>query len=147
MIKTTPLKLKDVKKNWYVVDCTDQIIGRVASEVAKILQGKNKPNYAPNLDNGDHVILINTSKIKWTGKKASQKLYRKHTGHLGGLKEKTLDWMMAKNPNVVLEEAVYSMLPKNRMRDVYMAKLHSYAGAEHKHAAQEPVNLDLGKTK
>lgn len=147
MKKTTPLKLKDVKRDWYVIDCTDLIFGRIASEVAKILQGKNKPNYAPNLDNGDHVVLINTSKIKWTGKKGTDKLYRKHTGHLGGLKEKSLEWMMSKNPNVVLEEAVYSMLPKNRMRDVYMAKLHPYAGVEHKHTAQQPVKLELGKSK
>lgn len=146
-MKTTSLKLKDVKRNWYVVDCTDQIIGRVATSVAMILQGKNKPNYAPNLNNGDHVILINTSKIKWTGKKATQKLYRKHTGFMGGLKERNLEWMMGKNPNVVLEEAIYKMLPKTRMRDVYMSNLHSYRDADHKHEAQKPVNLDLGKIK
>ncbi len=147
MMKTTSLKLKDVKRDWYVVDCTDQIIGRVASAVAKIIQGKNKPNYDANLNNGDHVILINTSKIKWTGKKATQKLYRKHTGFLGGLKERTLEWVMSKNPNVVLEQAVYKMLPKTRMRDVYISNLHAYSVAEHKHEAQQPVNLDLGKIK
>lgn len=146
-MKTTSLKLKDVKRNWYVVDCTDQIIGRVATQVAKILQGKNKPNFDFNLNNGDHVILLNTSKIKWTGKKATQKLYRKHTGFLGGLKTKNLEWMVGRNANVVLEQAIYKMLPKTRMRDVYMANLHAYTGAEHKHEAQQPVNLDLGKLK
>lgn len=142
-MKTTSLKLKDVQKNWYVIDCTDQIIGRVSSEVAKRLQGKHKPNYAPNLDNGDHIILINTDKIKWTGRKGLQKVYMKHSGYQGGLKQKTLSWMMSKNPNVVLEESIYKMLPKNRMRDVYMAKLHCFRNAEHKHEAQNPVKIEL----
>jgi large subunit ribosomal protein L13 len=143
MKKTTSLKLKDIKKNWYVIDCTDQIIGRLSSEVAKILQGKNKPNYAPNLNNGDKVILINTAKIKWTGKKGDDKLYRKHTGYLGGLKEKTLKWMMQRNSNVVLQESISKMLPKTRMRDEYMNNLYCYTGTEHKHEAQNPVNYDL----
>jgi large subunit ribosomal protein L13 len=142
-MKTTTLKLKDVDRKWYVIDCTDKIIGRLSTEVAKILQGKNKPNYAPNLNNGDHVILINTSKIKWTGKKSQDKVYRKHTGHLGGLKERTLSWMMSKNSNAVLEHSIYKMLPKNRMRDVYMANLHSYIGTEHKHEAQQPSKLEI----
>jgi large subunit ribosomal protein L13 len=142
-MNTTSLKLKDIDRKWYVVDCTDKIIGRVSSEVAKVLQGKNKPNYAPNLNNGDHIILVNTSKIKWTGKKADSKLYRKHSGHLGGLKEKPLSWMMSKNSNVVLETSIYNMLPKNRMRDVYMANLHCYIGGEHKHEAQQPGKLDI----
>jgi len=142
-MKTTTLKLKDVDRKWYVIDCTDKVIGRLSTEVAKILQGKNKPNYAPNLNNGDHVILINTSKITWTGKKSQDKVYKKHTGHLGGLKERTLGWMMSKNSNAVLEHSIYKMLPKNRMRDVYMANLHSYIGAEHKHEAQTPSKLEI----
>lgn len=146
-MKTTSLKLKDVKPNWYVVDCTDQIIGRLATKVSKIIQGKNKANYAPNLNNGDHVILINTSKIAWTGKKANQKLYRKHSGFLGGLKTKDLEWMVNKNANVVLQEAIYKMLPKTRMRDEYMSNLHTYTGSEHKHSAQKPVNLEIEKIK
>jgi len=143
MKKTTSLKQKDIKRNWYVVDCTDQIIGRLATLVAKIIQGKNKPNYAPNLNNGDKVILINTSKIKWTGKKATDKIYRKHTGYMGGLKERSLEWMLSKNPNTIMELAVYKMLPKNRMRDQYIKNMVCYAGSEHKHEAQNPVNLDL----
>ncbi len=142
-MKTTSLKLKDLDRKWYVIDCTDKIIGRVSTEVATILQGKHKPNYAPNLNNGDSVILINTSKIRWTGNKGTDKIYRKHTGFQGGLKERTLEWMMQKNPNAVLEVSIYKMLPKNRMRDVYMANLHCYTGAEHKHEAQKPVLLEI----
>jgi large subunit ribosomal protein L13 len=142
-MKTTTLKLKDIDRKWYVVDCTDKVIGRLSTEVAKVLQGKNKPNYAPNLNNGDHIILINTSKIKWTGKKAQDKVYRKHTGHLGGLKERTLSWMMGKNSNAVMEHSIYKMLPKNRMRDVYMANLHCYTGEAHKHEAQKPEKLEI----
>lgn len=142
-MKTTTLKAKDVKRNWYVIDCTDKIIGRVSTEVAKVLQGKNKPNYAPNLDNGDSVILINTSKIRWTGKKADQKVYRKHTGFQGGLKERTLSWMANRNPNVILEHSVYKMLPKNRMRDVFMSHLYCYADENHKHEAQNPQKIEI----
>lgn len=145
MTKTTSLKLKDKTNNWVIIDCTDQVIGRISTIVAKVLQGKHKANYAPNLNNGDHVILINTSKIKWTGKKGTDKLYRKHTGYQGGLKTRTLDWMMSKNPNAVLEYSISSMLPKNRMRDVYMANLHAYSGSEHPHEAQQPQVLDLTK--
>lgn len=143
MKKTTSLKLKDVKKNWLVIDCTDQIIGRLSTVVSKIIQGKHKPNYAPNLDNGDKVILINTSKIRWTGKKATDKIYRKHTGFQGGLKERSLEWMLSKNPNTILELSIYKMLPKNRMRDKYITNLYCYAGSEHKHEAQEPKLIDL----
>jgi large subunit ribosomal protein L13 len=143
MAKTTTLKKKDINRNWYIIDCTDKIIGRVSTEVATVLQGKHKPNYAPNLDNGDSVILINTSKIKWTGKKGTDKVYRKHTGYQGGLKEKTLGWLMEKNPNVVLEQSISKMLPKNKMRDVYMSHLYCYSGAEHKHDAQQPKTLEL----
>lgn len=142
-MKTTSLKLKDIAHDWYMIDCTDKIIGRVSTEVAKALQGKNKPNYAPNLDNGSHVILINTDKIKWTGKKADQKIYRKNTGFQGGLKERSLEWMMNRNSVVVLEHSIYKMLPKNRMRDVYMSHLHCYKGSEHKHEAQQPKMLEI----
>jgi large subunit ribosomal protein L13 len=142
-MKTTSLKLKDIKRNWYVVDCTDKVIGRVSTEVAYVLQGKHKVNYAPNLDNGDCVVLLNTSKIRWTGKKASQKVYRKHTGFQGGLKERSLEWMLERNPNVILENSIYKMLPKNKMRDVYMAHLYCYPNEEHKHEAQQPQKLEI----
>jgi large subunit ribosomal protein L13 len=143
-MRTTSLKLKDLDKKWYLIDCTDMIIGRVSTKVATILQGKHKLNYAPNLNNGDHVILINTSKIKWTGnKKGEARLYRRHSGYQGGLKEISLDTMVKKNPNVILEHSISKMLPKNKMRDVYMAQLHCFAGADHKHVAQSPEMLEL----
>ncbi|MFW5720098.1 MAG: 50S ribosomal protein L13 [Candidatus Dojkabacteria bacterium] len=142
-MKTTTLKPKDITRRWYLIDCTDKIIGRVSTEVAKRLQGKYKANYAPNLDAGDHIILINTSKIKWTGEKGSKKLYRKHTGYQGGLKEKNLDEMMRVNPNVVLETSISKMLPKNRMRSVYLNKLHCFSSAEHTHEAQKPQTLEI----
>lgn len=142
-MKTTSLKAKDVKRNWYVVDCTDKVIGRVSTEVAKVLQGKHKSNYAPNLDNGDCVILLNTSKITWTGKKEQDKVYKKHTGFQGGLKERTLGWMINRNPNVVLEHSIYKMLPKNKMRDVYMSHLYCYKDDVHKHEAQQPQTLEI----
>lgn len=144
-MKTTALKKNQIEKKWYIIDCTDQIIGRVSTVVAKIIQGKNKKNYAPNLDCGDKVILINTSKLKWTGKKETDKEFIKHTGYQGGLKVKTLGWMMNKNPNRVIEESIYGMLPKTRMRDVYINNLVCYTGEDHKHEAQNPVKYELGK--
>lgn len=141
--KTTTLKKNDIKRDWYIVDCTDKVIGRVATKVAYILQGKNKSNYAPNLNNGDCVILINTSKLIWTGKKSSQKLYRKHTGYQGGLKEIPLKNMMVINSNVVIEHAISKMLPKTRMRNDYFANLYCYRDNNHKHEAQQPKLLEI----
>lgn len=142
-MKTTTLKKKDLTKDWYIIDCNGIRIGRVASVVAPILQGKNKSNYSPNLNNGDSVVLINTSKIAWTGKKDKQKVYKKHSGFQGGMKEVDLKEMLSKNPNIVLEHAVSLMLPKNRMRDEYMKNLYCYKDAEHKHDAQKPKLIDL----
>ncbi len=143
MKRTTSLKLSDIKRDWYVVDCSGQIIGRIASKVVRIITGKNKPNYAPNLNNGDKVILINTSNVRWTGSKGKTKIYRSHSGYQGGLKERTLEWLMHKNPNVVLRNAIYGMLPKNRMRDKYMTNVYFYAGSSHNHEAQKPKVLDI----
>lgn len=142
-MKTTSLKLKDLNKSWYIIDCTDQIIGRVSTKVSTLLQGKHKSNYATNLNNGDHVILINTGKIKWTGNKGEDRMFRRHSGYQGGLKERSLEWMVEKNPNVILEHSISKMLPKNKMRDVYMAQLHCYAGPEHKHEAQQPDQIEI----
>ena len=142
-MRTTSLKLKDLNKKWYVIDCTDQIIGRVSTKVSTMLQGKHKANYAPNLNNGDSIILINTSKIRWTGNKGEERQYRRHSGYQGGLKEKSLDWMKDKNPNVILQHSISKMLPKNKMRDVYLAQLYCYAGGEHKHEAQQPVTIEI----
>ncbi len=142
-MKTTSLKAKDVMRNWYIIDCTDKVIGRISTEVAMRLMGKRKPNYAPNLDNGDSIILINTSKVRWTGNKEDQKVYKKYTGFQGGLKERTLGWMINRNSNKVLEHSIYKMLPKNRMRDVYMSHLYAYTDSEHKHEAQQPQSLEI----
>lgn len=142
-MKTTSLKLKDLKRNWYVIDCTGAVLGRLASKVSKILQGKHKNNYAANLNNGDKVILINTAKIVFTGNKIKDKLYRKHSGYLGNLKEKNLAWMLKKNPNAVVRHAVYKMLPKNRLRDDYITNLYCYVDENHKHQAQKPIKIDI----
>lgn len=142
-MRTTSLKLKDLNQKWYVIDCADKVIGRVSTKVVSLLQGKHKANYASNLNNGDQVILINTSKIKWTGNKGEERLYRRHSGYQGGLKERSLEWMKEKNPNVILEHSISKMLPKNKMRDVYMAQLHCYTGGEHKHAAQQPELIEI----
>lgn len=146
-MKTTSLKLKDLVVNWYIVDCTGLILGRLASVVAKILQGKNKSNYAPNLNNGDKVILINTSKIIFTGDKLKKKIYRSHSGYLGNLKETTLEVKMKKNPNFVVRNAISKMLPKNRMRKLYMNNLYCYADENHLQSAQKPVKLDITNLK
>ncbi len=143
MKKTTSLKLKDIKRDWYIIDCSDKIIGRIASKVVRIITGKNKPNYAPNLNNGDKVILINTANIRWTGNKAKDKIYRSHSGYQGGLKERSLEWLMNKNPNAVLRNAIYGMLPKNRMRDKYMTNVYFYTDSNHNHEAQQPKVLDI----
>ena len=146
-MKTTSLKLRDIKRNWYLIDCTGLVMGRLASRVSLMLQGKHKPNYAPNLNNGDKVILINTSKVVFTGDKLKNKLYRKHSGYLGNLKERNLEWMMGKNASAVLRNAIYKMLPKNRMRRVYIKNLFCYSGDHHPHQSQEPVVLKLSDLK
>lgn len=142
-MKTTSLKKNDIKHNWYLIDCTGLILGRFASQVAKILQGKNKVNYAPNLNNGDKVILINTSKVLFTGQKLKNKLYRSHSGYLGNLKETTLEIKMKKNPNFVVKNAISKMLPKNRMRKLFMRNLYCYSDDNYLQKAQNPVKLDI----
>ncbi len=127
-----------IERKWYVVDATGYTLGRLASEVAKILRGKNKPIYTPHADMGDYVIITNAEKIKVTGKKLEQKIYYHHSDYVGGMKETTLKEMLAKKPEKVLELAVKGMLPKGPLgRDMY-TKLFVYAGPEHKHEAQKP---------
>ncbi len=130
-----------IERKWYVVDAAGMTLGRLASEVAKVLRGKNKPIFTPHLDMGDYVIIVNAEKVKVTGKKMDQKIYYKHSGYVGGLKETPLKEMMAKHPERVVEHAVKGMLPKGPLgRDMYR-KLFVYAGPEHKHAAQKPEAL------
>lgn len=130
-----------IERKWYVVDADGQTLGRLASEVAKVLRGKNKPVFTPHVDTGDYVIIVNADKIKVTGKKMDQKIYYNHSDYVGGMKETTLKEMMAKKPERVLELAVKGMLPKGPLGRTMIKKLHVYAGSEHNHAAQKPEVL------
>ncbi|QOV19710.1 50S ribosomal protein L13 [Blautia liquoris] len=130
-----------IEKKWYVVDAAGCTLGRLASEVAKVLRGKNKPEYTPHVDTGDYVVVINADKINVTGKKLDQKIYYQHSGYVGGMKETTLRDMMEKKPEKVIENAVKGMLPKGPLGRQMITKLHIYAGAEHPHAAQKPEVL------
>ena len=130
-----------IERKWYVVDATDCTLGRLASEVAKVLRGKNKPEFTPHVDTGDYVIIVNAQKIKVTGKKLDQKIYYHHSEYVGGMKETTLKEMLAKKPEKVLELAVKGMLPKGPLGRAMHKKLFVYAGPEHKHEAQKPEVL------
>ena len=130
-----------IERKWYVVDATGYTLGRLSSEIAKVLRGKNKPTYTPHIDTGDYVIVINAEHIKVTGKKLDQKIYYNHSDYVGGMKETTLKEMLAKKPERVIELAVKGMLPKGPLGREMITKLHVYAGAEHDHAAQKPEVL------
>ena len=132
-----------IERKWYVVDATGHTLGRLASEVASVLRGKTKPVYTPNCDTGDYVIIVNADKIKVTGKKLDQKLYRKHSDYVGGFKETTLREMLDKKPEEVLKHAVKGMLPKNTLGSDMLKKLFVYAGSDHKHQAQSPEVLEI----
>ena len=140
-MKTFKASPATIERKWYVVDATNKTLGRLASEVAKVLRGKNKAIFTPHIDTGDYVIIVNAEKIKVTGKKLDQKLYRHHTGWVGGLKETTLREMMEKKPTTVVESAIKGMLPKGPLGSEMYKKLFVYAGAEHPHAAQKPEEL------
>lgn len=132
-----------ITRDWYVVDATGHTLGRLASEIAKILRGKNKPIYTPHIDTGDYVVVINADKIKVTGKKMDQKIYYNHSGYVGGMKETTLKEKMAKKPEDVIYLAVKGMLPKGPLGRSMIKKLHVYAGPEHKQQAQQPKELEI----
>ena len=140
-MKTFMASPATIDRKWYVVDATDMTLGRLASEVAKVLRGKNKPIFTPHIDCGDTVIVINAEKIKVTGKKMDQKVYYHHSDYVGGLKEATLREKLAKKPEQVIELAVKGMLPKGPLGRQMFTKLHVYAGPEHKHEAQKPEVL------
>ena len=131
----------DIDRKWYVVDAEGQTLGRLASRVAAVLRGKHKPTYTPFLDTGDYVIIVNAEKIKVTGKKLDNKIYKRHSDYVGGLKTQTLRQKLAKKPEEVFELAVKGMLPKGPLGRQMFKKLHVYAGAEHGHAAQKPEEL------
>lgn len=130
-----------IERKWYVVDAEGKTLGRLASEVAKVLRGKNKPIFTPHIDTGDYVIVVNASKVKVTGKKLDQKVYYRHSAYVGGLKETTLREMLAKKPEQVIELAVKGMLPKGPLGRQMYKKLHVYAGPEHQQQAQKPEEL------
>lgn len=136
-------KESDVVKKWYVIDAADVTLGRMSTEIANILRGKNKPQYAPNVDMGDYVIVVNAEKVAVTGKKLEQKMYHHHSGYTGGLKSTRLDKMLETHPERVIEHAVKGMLPKNALGRKMFGKLHVYAGTEHPHEAQKPEKLEI----
>ena len=140
-MKTYMANPDKIERKWYVVDAEGQTLGRMASEIAKVLRGKNKPEYTPHVDAGDYVVVVNAEKVKVSGKKLQQKIYYNHSDYVGGMKETTLAEMMAKKPEKVIELAVKGMLPKGPMGRDMIKKLHVYAGPEHKQQAQKPEVL------
>lgn len=141
--KTFSPKPGDISRDWWVVDATDLPLGRLASEVAQILAGKHKPIYAPHVDTGDHVIVINAEKVAVTSEKAMQKIYYRHSGYPGGIKAETFERLIERRPEAVVERAVKGMLPKNKLGRQMARKLKVYAGPDHPHQAQRPSPLDL----
>ncbi|MBR0153782.1 MAG: 50S ribosomal protein L13 [Lachnospiraceae bacterium] len=142
-MKTYMASPSTIERKWYVVDATGHTLGRLSAEVAKILRGKNKPTFTPHFDAGDYVIIVNAEKIKVTGKKLDQKVYRHHSDYVGGMKETTLREKLDKKPEEVLVHAIKGMLPKGPLGREMISKLHVYAGPEHEHAAQKPEVLEL----
>ena len=142
-MKTYTVRKGDIKREWYVVDAQGKTLGRLASEIAKVLRGKHKPMYVPHLDCGDYVIVVNAEKVRVTGKKLDQKFYYRHSGYPGGLKSINLRDQLQKHPTRVLEAAVRGMLPKNRLGRAMIKKLKLSAGSSHPHQAQQPKVLDL----
>ena len=142
-MKTYMAKPETVERKWYVIDAEDQVLGRLATQIALLLRGKHKPEYTPFVDTGDHVIVINADKIRLTGKKEQQKTYYSHSGYIGGLKHTSYADMMAKHPERVIEKAVKGMLPHNPLGRQMYRKLKVYAGPEHPHQAQNPEIYEL----
>ena len=143
MQKTWNAKAGEVTRNWYVVDAEGQILGRLATRIADTLRGKDKPQYTPHTDTGDFVVVVNAEKIGVTGKKLDEKMYRRHSGYPGGLKERTMREQLERRPTDVLRKAVKGMLPRNRLARAQLQKLKIYAGPDHPHEAQAPKPLDL----
>ncbi len=142
-MKTFTAKPQAVRREWYVVDAAGKTLGRLASEVARRLRGKHKPEYTPHVDTGDYIIVVNAEKVRVTGRKEQRKLYRHHTGYIGGLKTFTFEELRRRRPERIIERAVRGMLPKNPLGRAMYRKLKVYAGPNHPHAAQQPKPLDL----
>jgi large subunit ribosomal protein L13 len=145
--KTISVNASTANKQWYVIDANGEVLGRLASQVAKILRGKNKPDFTPNADSGDNVIIINAEKIHLTGKKMTDKIYTRHTGYPGGQRFETPAGYLSRRPSVVIEHAVKGMLPRTRLGAAQLKNLHVYAGAEHPHEAQTPKTLKISEIK
>jgi large subunit ribosomal protein L13 len=145
---STPIvQEREIERKWYVVNADGQVLGRLATRVATILRGKHKPVFSPHLDLGDHVVVVNAEKVRLTGKKVRDKVYRWHSGYLGGLREVTAETMLRTHPERVIEWAVQGMLPKNRLGRAVAKKLKVYRGPDHPHQAQRPESLPLGGTR
>ena len=142
-MKSYMARPQQVERKWHVVDAEGHTLGRLASELARILRGKNKPQYTPHVDVGDFVVVINADRIEVTGRKAEQKVYRRHTGYPGGLKETSYEQMLTRKPTEVLRKAVYGMMPKTRLARQQFKKLKIYAGSEHPHEAQMPEPYEV----
>lgn len=145
--KTFTAKPHEVERDWVIVDAKDQVLGRMATRIAEVLRGKNKPEYTPNIDTGDFVVVINAKDVRVTGKKETGKLYRKHSGYIGHLKTLNFRQLMDKSPRTVVEHAVWGMLPHNRLGRRQIRKLYVYDGPEHPHVAQQPKQLELEAAK
>ena len=133
----------EVERKWYVVDAEGKHLGRLATEIVRVLRGKNKPQYTPHVDVGDFVVVVNADSVAVTGRKAEQRVYRRHSGYPGGMKETSYEQMLARKPTEVLRKAVYGMMPKTRLARKQLKKLKIYAGPEHPHAAQDPQRLEV----
>ena len=144
-MKTYYAKPNEVEREWLLIDAEDQVLGRLAAQVARILKGKHKPQYTPHVDTGDFVVIINADKIRVTGVKATDKIYYHHSGYVGGLKSETFEGAMKKHPERVIEHAVKGMLPKNTLGRAMGKKMKVYAGPEHPHAAQQPREIKIGE--
>ena len=142
-MKTYAVKASEIERQWWVVDASDQTLGRLATRIATLLEGKHKPIYSPHIDTGDHVVVVNAGKVKVTGNKLIQKRYYRHSGYPGGLKEESLQALLARKPELVIERAVKGMLPQNRLGRAMIKKLKVYGGSDHPHQAQQPQAAEL----
>jgi large subunit ribosomal protein L13 len=138
-------KKGDIEPKWFVIDAEGKVLGRLSTTIANIITGKNKPTYTPFLDTGDHVIVINAEKIRLTGKKETDKMYRRHTGYPGGLREREARFVRAEKPEIMIEEAVWGMLPKSKLGRKMLKKLKVYRGTNHPHKAQTPVSIEVAE--
>jgi large subunit ribosomal protein L13 len=143
MMKSYMARPLEVERKWYVVDAEGKHLGRLATEIVRVLRGKNKPQYTPHVDVGDFVVVVNADRVAVTGRKAEQRVYRRHSGYPGGMKETSYEQMLARKPTDVLRKAVYGMMPKTRLARKQFKKLKIYAGPEHPHTAQDPQTLEV----